>query len=253
MAISIFEYTGNANPITTDGSASGQEATGATATTPAITTTNANDLIFEIYGVSNSQTGSPYTWTTATTIGTNMNNGTFQAGMFCGQNIVSSTQTGYSDTGNAHGSSQQTATIIAAFQAASSAVNATVAQVAATLTLTGGTQTVATVNIVSITQSAANLTSTGGTQVVASINDVSIAQSAANLTAQGGTQTVSAIALVSASISQAAATITVTGGTGTLVVSSGPSQASSPSGSTFTPAQQVRSIQPKGLRVLDSR
>lgn len=45
-------------------------------------------------------------------------------------------------------------------------VNGAVAQIAATLTASGGTQAVATINDVSITQAAATLTLTGGTQVV---------------------------------------------------------------------------------------
>lgn len=109
--------------------------------------------------------------------------------------------------------------------------SASISQVHATLTLTGGTQTVATVDDVSIAQTAAiltmtggtqtattnssiaqvsaTLTLTGGTQAIASIQDVSIAQVGATLTVTGGTQTVQA----RSSISQVAATLTMTGGT----------------------------------------
>lgn len=93
-------------------------------------------------------------------------------------------------------------------------VNASVSQVAATLTVTGGTQTVATVNDVSINQAAATLTVTGGTQSVASIQDASVTQSAATLTVTGGTQSIATVNDVA--ISQAHATLTVTGGTQTV-------------------------------------
>lgn len=95
--------------------------------------------------------------------------------------------------------------------ATSSATNASITQVAATLTASGGTQSITTVASASITQVAATITATGGTQSVASIRNSSIAQVAANLTASGGTQTLSTINIVS--ISQTAANITATGGT----------------------------------------
>lgn len=93
--------------------------------------------------------------------------------------------------------------------------NVSIAQSAATLTFTGGTQVIATVNNVAISQLAATITFAGGTQAVATVNNVAIAQSAATLTFTGGTQTVATIQNVS--IAQLAATITFTGGTQTAV------------------------------------
>lgn len=90
------------------------------------------------------------------------------------------------------------------------AVNKNIAQVAATLTFTGGTQTFATVNDVSIAQVAATLTLTGGTQAFATINDVAIAQSAATLTFAGGTQAVATVNNVT--VAQVAAVLTFAGG-----------------------------------------
>lgn len=94
----------------------------------------------------------------------------------------------------------------------SSGVNATVTQVGATLTATGGTQSVATVNDVSLSQAAATLTTTTGTQAVTSIQNVAISQSAATLTATTGTQIVQTRGI----IAQAGATLTAAGGTQTV-------------------------------------
>lgn len=105
-------------------------------------------------------------------------------------------------------SGDQGAYSIAAVKPGSSAVNASVTQVGATLTATGGTQSVATVNDVAIAQSHATLTATGGTQVVTT--NAAIAQSYATLTATGGTQVVATVNIVS--ISQVGATLTATGG-----------------------------------------
>lgn len=91
------------------------------------------------------------------------------------------------------------------------AVNATVAQVAALVTATGGTQTIATVNNIAITQAAAVVTAAGGTQSVNGVNNIAISQVAAAITATCGTQAVAVI--VSASVTQVAATVTATCGT----------------------------------------
>lgn len=126
------------------------------------------------------------------------------------------------------------------------AVSASVVQVHATLTATGGTQSVATIQDATVSQAAATLTATGATQSIATIRDVSLSQAAALLTATGGTQSVSGIrtptgymaglfggayfaqsyfadgkgtldAVLSPLISQVAATLTATGGTQTVV------------------------------------
>lgn len=118
----------------------------------------------------------------------------------------------------------------------SSAVNASVAQVGATLTFTGGTQVVQTAS--TDAQVGATLTFTGGTQSVASVGIVAVAQAGATLTFTGGTQTV--ITLQTGSVSQSAATLTFTGGTQSTKVTSSQSAATL----TFTGGTQaVTSIQ----------
>lgn len=106
----VCEYSGAANPFATDGTAGGTINTGSVTslTTASITTTNANDLIFTVCGL-NDDTGA--SWTTATAILKN-------SFLFAGENIVSSTQSGYTDTAHWTNSSNA-ATLIAAFKAAS--------------------------------------------------------------------------------------------------------------------------------------
>lgn len=91
-----------------------------------------------------------------------------------------------------------------------SAVNATVSQVGATITVTGGTQSVSATVVVSaaIAQSHATLTLTGGTQVIKT-NGI-VAQSAAVVTLSAGTQSVATVNIVA--ISQSHASITLSGG-----------------------------------------
>lgn len=114
MALDIFEYTGNANPIVTDGTAANKNngtSSVTTFTTPMITTTNANDLILSagfFFGTSPS-------WITSTLIGTNAPSGGVV--MIVGENIVSSTKTNFQDTFSWTGSSP-TASMIGAFKAA---------------------------------------------------------------------------------------------------------------------------------------
>lgn len=95
----------------------------------------------------------------------------------------------------------------------SSGVSASVTQVAATLTATGGTQTVSAIVVASasVTQTAAALTATGGTQSVSAVRNVSITQVSANVTASSGTQAVATVN--NSSITQVAATLTATGST----------------------------------------
>lgn len=89
--------------------------------------------------------------------------------------------------------------------------NASVTQTGASLTLSGGTQTVASVRIASVTQSAASLTLTGGTQVVASTQIGAVAQTAASLTLSSGTQSIASVQ--NSAISQTAASLTLSAGT----------------------------------------
>lgn len=107
-------------------------------------------------------------------------------------------------------------TLTGGTQAVASTQVASVAQVAANLTLTGGTQTVASVQTASISQVAANLTLTGGTQSVASSQIAAVSQTSANLVLTGGTQAVTTGSVVNGSVTQVAATLTLTGGTQTV-------------------------------------
>jgi hypothetical protein len=92
-------------------------------------------------------------------------------------------------------------------------VNASIGQVAATVTAAGGTQAVAATAIVSaaITQVAATVTATGGTQAIAAAISTAVAQVAATVTASGGTQAI--VTINNVAISQVAATVTAAGGT----------------------------------------
>lgn len=99
-------------------------------------------------------------------------------------------------------------------QTVATPLSTSVTQVAATVTATGGTQTVATVNNVTIAQVAATVTASGGTQIIVTLQNSSIAQLAATVTASGGSQTVASSQIVA--ISQLAANVTTTGGTQTL-------------------------------------
>lgn len=112
--LSICEYTGNANPIMLDGTASAHSSgtTGETSwATSSITTTCASDLIFSAALINGSPTG--FSWATSTSILTN----TAAFHTFCGQHIVSTPQSGFTDTAS-WTSSNQVVTIIAAFKAA---------------------------------------------------------------------------------------------------------------------------------------
>lgn len=99
------------------------------------------------------------------------------------------------------------------FHLSSGPVNGSVTQVAASLTLTGGTQTVVGVALVnaSVTQTGASLTLSSGTQTVAAKQVAAITQTGVSMTLSTGTQTVAAIR--TASITQTAASLTLTSGT----------------------------------------
>lgn len=113
MAISIFEYAGNANPIATDGSAGAANGGGSSITslaTTSITTFKAADLIITAILTGSSPTN--FSWTTATLIGSNTSG---LARLAAGENIVSSTQSGYTDTASWSGASTTAVTVIGAF------------------------------------------------------------------------------------------------------------------------------------------
>lgn len=102
---------------------------------------------------------------------------------------------------------------VLAVKSASSSVNATVTQVGASVTATGGTQAVAAEAFATVAQAHATLTATAGTQVATT--NATIAQSHATLTVTGGTQSVAAVGI--ATVLQVGATLTATGGTQAVV------------------------------------
>jgi hypothetical protein len=138
---------------------------------------------------------------------------TFQPAWLASRNaLTSDTTTAISTTiSSMNGGGLDASSVILLIAPGSSAVNATVAQVHATLTFTGGTQSIATVQDVATSQSAATLTFTGGTQSVATVQNSAVSQSGATLTLTGGTQAVAAH--ISTSAAQSAASLTFTGGT----------------------------------------
>ena len=95
----------------------------------------------------------------------------------------------------------------------SGGTSASVTQVAATVTATGGTQTVAAKRVAAVTQVAGTVTASGGTQAIATVNIASVTQSAANVTASGGTQVITTGSVVNGTVTQVAATVTASGGT----------------------------------------
>jgi hypothetical protein len=122
MGLAIFEYAGTATASVTDGTAASNSSnvTSETSwTTPNITTTNANDLIFYVVnkGTLALVTAS---WSTSLWFGGQL--GTSALEVLCGQNIVSSTQTNYNDTLTWTTSSQTVSAQIAAFKASSGVV-----------------------------------------------------------------------------------------------------------------------------------
>lgn len=204
MRIHIYEYSGLAATLTTDGT--NTATSGVTSVTSllsgSIATTNANDLLFIAGATGGSSTAQSYNssfslrQTDASAIR-----------LFDADQIVSATGT-YSSTGS-WTSSLRAGSAIAAFQGAGG-TSASITQIHATLTATGGTQSVATVQDASVSQTAATITATGGTQAIATVNDVNVTQSSANLTAVGGTQSVSTVDIVS--VVQTGASVTATGG-----------------------------------------
>lgn len=116
---SVCEYSGTANPYATDGTATSSTGTTPPLTTGSITTTNANDLIFTVCYVLALGSVTAPSWTTATEILSN-NGATFA--LFCGQNIVSTTESGYTDVAHwTATTSLASATLIAAFKATAAA------------------------------------------------------------------------------------------------------------------------------------
>jgi hypothetical protein len=229
--IIIEEWTGQAASSPVDVSNFASVASGSVSpfTTANLVTTNANDLIWVACvnddGGNYLALGSGFTNLTQ--------NYTAFSNLGINSMVVSSTGT-YTGvmTGTTNGS---TIIIAVAIKAGSGVVNATIAQVHATLTVTGGTQSAAisagpSVSITqvyasvtvtggiqvvlissSVSQSHASLTITGGTQTIATINDVAIAQVGATLTATCGSQGIQDVQDVQ--IAQVSVAVTGTGGT----------------------------------------
>lgn len=130
-----------------------------------------------------------------------------------------------------------TLTFTGGTQSIASIQNATAAQVAATLTFTGGTQAILAVSSGTVAQVAATLTFTGGTQVAASVVNATLAQVAATLTFNGGTQVIATVN--NKTVAQVAATLTFTGGTQAIATSNFSTVAQVAATLTFTGGTQV--------------
>jgi hypothetical protein len=117
--LDIFEYTGNGNPILLDGTAAAQNTASSVTiyTTPLITTSYTNDLVFSLMSAGGLSAPS---WATNTLIGTNING--FNRNFFCGEYLSTTTLTNFTDTANWTGSNSA-GSLVAAFQAAPSAVS----------------------------------------------------------------------------------------------------------------------------------
>lgn len=117
-AADIFEFTGNANPIVVDGTPAVNSTTSvSTFASSSITTTNANDLIFTCLAMASAAgTSTAPSWTKATVIGSNLQN---SGNIFCGQNIVATTQVAYTDAAS-WTTAHVPGIVIGAFQAAAS-------------------------------------------------------------------------------------------------------------------------------------
>lgn len=186
---------------------------------PILTPTGgSNDYLF-IALASNAATGDTTGFTAAPTNYTGLlSNGASSGGSTA--NIASATRqlTATSDDpGTFTPSSNRfwAAATVAVYPAAGGgAVSATVTQVAATVTATGGTQTVVSVASAAISQVAGTLTAAGGVQTVAAVQKVAISHIAGVITASGGTPTIATVNNVS--LSQVAATVTASGGSQTL-------------------------------------
>lgn len=113
--VAISEFTGNANPIVTDGTAGGtQGALNATSVaTPAITTTDPNDLILTFAYQSRGTTAGD-AWVTASKFNESNPSGT----MFLGQYFPGTTLSGFSDTASWTGTAGSSFAFISAFKAA---------------------------------------------------------------------------------------------------------------------------------------
>jgi hypothetical protein len=143
VGISYLELHGAAIPGSLDGTpvATSNSTNTATQTSGAVTTTNAGDIIFGAMAMSPSDGGSN-AWTGTGPMTLVSANATLTDGGYYipGSTLSSATFTANWTTARAHGM------LVAAIKPASSAVNASVFQAAATVTATGGTQAVAAVN-----------------------------------------------------------------------------------------------------------
>jgi hypothetical protein len=127
--------------------------------TTAITTTKSTDIV--LVGTGAVAGMASMTWDAALT-------GVSTVGITAGAYSIPGTTLSAKSYTNTLGSGRAHANLVVAISP-TPVVNVAIAQVAANLTLTGGTQTVASIRNVAIAQVAANLTLTGGTQTVVGI------------------------------------------------------------------------------------
>lgn len=116
----ISEWSGLANPAETDGSNSNTQATTQTINTNSITTTNADDLIVAVGGIS---TGGAVTgaWSDSFSV---LSEDATSPRLFSAYRIVSATDT-YSTTGTLHNANTNMGAIILAFKATSAPPSST--------------------------------------------------------------------------------------------------------------------------------
>lgn len=109
----MYEYSGAASTVTTEGAAASTGASGSVTSkaTPAITTTDAGDLIFEVCAQALTNGGSA-TFATGTTLQANSQNR-----IICAERIPGSTVSGYTDTAS-WTTGRQAGSLIAAFKPA---------------------------------------------------------------------------------------------------------------------------------------
>ena len=196
----------NSSPIGASNSAFGSSIV-----STSVTTTANGSWIWATWQNSQTNGGAPTLSGTPSTVQSLFGFGDTNAGNYYQYWLQTSdtTSSGTSVTMNTTAPTAETQGVVAfELMAASTGTSASVTQVAATLTFTGGTQSIATVQDTAVAQSAATLTFTGGTQVSQTL--ASVTQSAATLTFNGGTQ--SAASVQDVSIGQVGATLTFTGG-----------------------------------------
>lgn len=110
MAMMLFEYSGVANPVVTDGinDAFSGSTSVSSQVTGTITTTNAGDLIFVANGTSTTMGASGQAWATATILSANA-----RVLLSCGQYLPGTIVTGFQDTASWNTAGRAGAVIVA--------------------------------------------------------------------------------------------------------------------------------------------